>query len=276
MTIPPKFFLAKKKKSDRLIDIDMKSSTLLNTLFTASAAVCASVFAQEVKTDIRDYLPCDGSVKQGAVVQIARDPSFVELHKTAVERFIKLPKEKQDNINKSGSANKLMPWTADIWPDKAEYERYREAWKKSRIVPRADVAVGLRDNGNNQFSVLSATRMPDGSTMPLTIGSLQYDGNKNTWKSNNGELKPAAFAAGEDYDFGAQTGTEWSLEKEDSLSKLKETLLISKTTDGKAIYVAYAMNEVSAISGTVIANHGYVLLFPIQTERANATRPGRR
>lgn len=254
----------------------MKSSTLLNTLFTASAAVCASVFAQEVKTDIRDYLPCDGSVKQGAVVQIARDPSFIELHKTAVERFIKLPKEKQDNINKSGSANKLMPWTADIWPDKAEYERYREAWKKSRIVPRADVAVGLRDNGNNQFSVLSATRMPDGSTMPLTIGSLQYDGNKNTWKSNNGELKPAAFAAGEDYDFGAQTGTEWSLEKEDSLSKLKETLLISKTTDGKAIYVAYAMNEVSAISGTVIANHGYVLLFPIQTERANATRPGRR
>ena len=80
----------------------------------------------------------------------------------------------------------------------------------------------------------------------------------------------------EDYDFGAQTGTEWSMEKEDSLSKLKESLLITKTTDGKAVYVAYAMNEVSAISGTVIANHGYILFFPIQTERANATRPGRR
>lgn len=254
----------------------MKDFTLLNTLFAASSVICASALGQDVKTNIRDYLPCDGSVRQGAVVQIARDQSFIELHKTAAERFAKLPREKQEELNKNGTANTLMPWSAEIWPDKAEYERYKEAWKKSRIVPRADVAVGLQDNGNNQFSVLSATRMPDGATMPLTIGSLRYDGNNNTWKSNNGELKPKAFSAGEDYDFGAQTGTEWTMEKEDALSKLKESLLITKTTDGKAVYIAYAMNEVSAISGTVIANHGYILLFPIQTERANATRPGRR
>lgn len=254
----------------------MKASTLLCTLLAIPAAVCTTVSAQDVKTNISDYLPCDGSVRQGAVVQIGRDPSFVELHQTAVQRFVKLPREKQEELNKAGSANKLMPYSADIWPDKAEYDRYKEAWKKSRIIPRADVAVGLQNNGNNTYSVLSATRMADGSTMPLTIGSLQYDAGKNVWKSNNGELKPKAFSAGEDYDFGAQTGTEWSMEKEDSLSKLKETLLITKTTDGKAVYVAYAMNEVSAISGTVIANHGYVLFFPIQTERANATRPGRR
>lgn len=254
----------------------MKASTLLCTLLAIPAAVCTTVSAQDVKTNISDYLPCDGSVRQGAVVQIGRDPSFIELHQTAVQRFVKLPREKQEELNKVGSANKLMPYSADIWPDKAEYDRYKEAWKKSRIIPRADVAVGLQDNGNNTYSVLSATRMADGSTMPLTIGSLQYDAGKNVWKSNNGELKPKAFSAGEDYDFGAQTGTEWSMEKEDSLSKLKETLLITKTTDGKAVYVAYAMNEVSAISGTVIANHGYVLFFPIQTERANATRPGRR
>ncbi|MBQ3240992.1 MAG: hypothetical protein IJB00_07405 [Akkermansia sp.] len=254
----------------------MKTSTLLSVLFSVPAVIYASACAQEVKTDIREYLPCDGSFKQGAVVQIARDASFIELHKAAVERFTKLPKEKQTELNKDSNPNKLLAWNADIWPDKAEYERYKEAWKKSRIVPRADVALGLRDNGNNQFSVLSATRMPDGSTMPLTIGSLRYDGNRNVWKSNNGELKPKAFSAGEDFDFGAQTGTEWSMEKEDSLSKLRETLLITKTTDGKAVYLAYSMNEISAISGTVIANHGYILLFPIQTERANATKPGRR
>lgn len=254
----------------------MKASTLLCTLLAIPAAICTTVNAQDVKTNISDYLPSDGSVRQGAVVQIGRDPSFIELHQTAVQRFVKLPKEKQEELNKAGSANKLMPYSADIWPDKAEYDRYKEAWKKSRIIPRADVAVGLQNNGNNTYSVLSATRMADGSTMPLTIGSLQYDAGKNVWKSNNGELKPKAFSAGDDYDFGAQTGTEWSMEKEDSLSKLKETLLITKTTDGKAVYVAYAMNEVSAISGTVIANHGYVLFFPIQTERANATRPGRR
>ena len=254
----------------------MKASILLCTLLAVPAALCSSASAQDVKTNIADFLPCDGSVRQGAVVQIGRDPSFIELHQAAVQRFIKLPREKQEELNKAGSANRLMPYSADIWPDKAEYDRYKEAWKKSRIIPRSDVALGLKNNGDNKFSVLSATRMPDNSTMPLTIGSLQYDGNRNVWISNNGELKPKAFSAGEDYDFGAQTGTEWSMEKADSLSKFKETLLITKTTDGKAVYVAYSMNEVSAISGTAIANHGYMLFFPIQTERANATKPGRR
>ena len=136
----------------------MKVSTLFCTLLSLPAAICATAVAQDVQTNIRDYLPCDGSVRQGAVVQIARDPSFVELHQAAVQRFVKLPKEKQEEINKVSSANKLMPYSADLWPDKAEYERYKEAWKKSKIVPRADVALGLQDNGGNTFSVLSATR----------------------------------------------------------------------------------------------------------------------
>lgn len=276
MTIPPKFFLAKKKKSARLVITHMKASTLICTLLTAPVAICASALAQDVKTNIRDYLPCDGTVKQGAVVQIARDASFVELHKAAIERFNKLPREKQEAIIKASQPNRLMAYNADVWPDKAEYDRYAEAWKKSRIVPRAEVALGLKDNGNNTYSVLSATRVAENGTMPLTIGSLQYNANKNVWISNNGELTPTAFTEGEDYDFGAKTGTQWSLQKEDSLSKLAETLRIAKSTDGKVVYVSYAMTELSAISGTPIANHGYMLYFPTQTVNANATKPGRR
>lgn len=254
----------------------MKASTLICTLLSVPAVLCAAVSAQDVKTNIKEYLPCDGSVRQGAVVQIARDASFIELHKAAVERFIKLPKEKQDELNKTGAANELMPYSADLWPDKAEYDRYAEAWKKSRLVPVTEVAIGLQDNGNNIFSVLSATRVSESGTMPLTIGSLQYDAGKNIWISNNGELKPAAFSAGENYDFGAQSGTEWTMERSDSLSKLREVLRITKTTDGKAVFVAYAMSEVSAISGSVIANHGYVIFLPTPTVGANATKPGRR
>lgn len=254
----------------------MKASSLICTLLSVPTVLCASICAQDVKTNIKEYLPCDGTVRQGNVVQIARDASFIELHQAAVERFIKLPKEKQDAINKQGAANELMPYSADLWPDKAEYDRYVEAWKKSRLVALTEVAIGLKDNGNNTYSVLSATRVSENGTMPLTIGSLQYDANKNVWISNNGELKPTAFSAGENYDFGAQSGTEWTMVREDALSKLREVLRITKTTDGKAVFVAYAMSEVSAISGTVIANHGYVIFLPIQSIGANATKPGRK
>lgn len=254
----------------------MKASTLICTLLSVPAVLASAVCAQDVKTNIKDYLPCDGTVRQGAVVQIARDASFNELQKAMVTRLAALPKEKQEAIVKNHSADVLMDYNADLWPDKAEYDRYAEAWKKSRLVPMTEVALGLVDNGDNTYSVLSATRVSENGTMPLTIGSLQYDAGKNVWVSNNGELKPTAFTAGENHVFGAQTGTEWTMEREDSLSWLKEVLRITKTKNGKAVFVSYAMNEVSTISGTIIANHGYTIYLPIQTIGANATKPGRR
>jgi hypothetical protein len=68
----------------------------------------------------------------------------------------------------------------------------------------------------------------------------------------------------------------WKLEKKDSLSTLNEMIRITKATDGKAVFLYYSLTERSAISGTVIANHGYTILFPITTASAHATRPGRK
>ena len=51
---------------------------------------------------------------------------------------------------------------------------------------------------------------------------------------------------------------------------------ITTATDGKAVYLYYSLTERSSISGTVIANHGYTILFPITTASARATRPGRK
>lgn len=240
----------------------------------APLALCSVVYADSV--DIGSYLPTNGTVMNGSVVRPVRDQSFVELHRAAIQRFITLPKEKQQAINEKGAADRLMSYDADLWPDKAEYERYVEAWKKTQIARVADVQVGLKDEGNGTYSVISSTRMSNGATMPLTIGSLRYNAAKNAWISNNGELTGTAYSADEMYDFGPQTGYEWVMDKKDSLSHLREMIRLTKTTDGKAVYLNYSLIERSAISGNTIANHGYTILFPITSASARATRPGRK
>ena len=51
---------------------------------------------------------------------------------------------------------------------------------------------------------------------------------------------------------------------------------IEFNTDGKAVYLTYNLTELSALRGTVIANHGYTIIFPITTASARATRPGQK
>ncbi len=249
----------------------------LHTFFIATLAApvltCSAVYAQNA---VADYLPCDGSTIQGVVVRPVRDAEFVELHRAAIARFVKLPRDKQQAINEKGAPDRLLGYVADLWPDKAEYEKYAAAWKKTQLARLADVRVGLKADGNGIYSVLSGTRVANGGSMPLTIGSLRYNATKNVWISNNGELTGTEFKADETYDYGAQTGYEWVMEKKDSLSSLREQIRLTRTTDGKAIYLSYSLAERSAISGSVIANHGYTILFPISSASANATRPGQK
>ncbi len=252
----------------------MKLTHFLFTTLTAPIALCTAALA--APETISAYLPCNGIPMQGSVVRPVRTQQFAELHQAVVQRFAALPKEKQEAINKKGSPDHLMEYDADLWPDKAEYETYAAAWKNTQLARLADVYVGMKDDGNNIYSVISGTKDNRGGIMPLTIGSLRYDAGKNVWISNNGELTGKEFSADASYDFGAQTGNEWTMEKKDSLSTLREMLRLTKTTDGKAVYLFYSLIERSSISGRVIANHGYAIIFPITTASARATRPGQK
>ena len=254
----------------------MNQSRFLTTLLAAPIMLCSASLAEQAPEAIAGYLPCNGTAIPGTVIRPVHDQSFAELHQAAVKRFVQLPKDKQEAINKKGAADRLMAYDADLWPDKAEYEKYAAAWKKTQMARLADVHVGLKSAGDGIYNVLSATRTDNGSSMPLTIGSLRYDSKKNAWISNNGELKGSAFSADETFVYGAQTGSEWKLEKKDSLSTLNEMIRITKATDGKAVFLYYSLTERSAVSGTVIANHGYTILFPITSASARATRPGRK
>lgn len=254
----------------------MNLSHAILAMLAAPAALCVAAHAESAPEAIAGYLPCNGSTIQGSVVRPVRDDSFVELHRAAIQRFLQLPREKQEAINAKGAPDRLMEYDADLWPDKAEYEKYTEAWKKTKLALMADVRVGMKSEGNNMYSVLSATRVANGGSLPLTIGSLRYNAAKNVWVSNNGELTGSEFSAGEDFDYGPQTGNEWKMEKKDSLSALSEMIRLTKATDGKAIFLYYSLQERSVISGTVIANHGYTIIFPITSASAHATRPGQK
>lgn len=256
----------------------MKNSSLLFALLVAPVALCCSAqaAAPEAPEALKGMLPCNGTLAQGAVVRVVRNEEFTKLHRAALERFSKLPVETRKAITEGTDAATVMDYNADIWPDKAEYDSYVAEWKKSQIQPVTEVALGLAPAGEDRFRVLSATRMAADNTMPITMGSLVYDGKKNVWISNNGELTAAPFSAGDNFDYGAQTGTQWEMTKEDSLSKLHELVRITKTTDGKMVYVLYNLTEQSVITGTVIANHGYMLAFPITSASATTAKPGQK
>lgn len=258
----------------------MKYTSFLLALLAVPAMLCSTAVAAPAATGapeaLKGMLPCNGSVAQGAVVRVARSEEFVKLHQAALERFVKLPEETKKAISEKSDSATVMEYSADIWPDKAEYDAYVAAWKQSRIQAVTEVALGLAPAGDGKFRVLSATRMADESTMPITMGSLTYDSKKNVWISNNGEMPAEPFSAGENFDFGAQTGTQWELTKEDSLSRLHELVRITKTTDGKMVYVLYNLTEQSVISGAVIANHGYMLAFPVVSASAATGKPGQK
>ncbi len=254
----------------------MKAFTPILALLAAPALI-APTFAAETPGALAGYLPHDGSLIQGAAVRAVIDPSLAEINKTVVTNFNKLPEEKKAEYIKSFDPNKAMPYDEAVFGDKAAYDKYLAAWKKTKIVPVSGVAMGLLASGTpNVWHVHSVTLDASGKTLPLTISALKYDAKKNVWISNNGELTAKPYAADDTFSFGAQSGTEWTYEHEDSLSRLVETVRVTKTTDGDAVYVYYRFAESSVISGMAIAQGEYILRFPIVAASAGLSKPGQK
>ena len=254
----------------------MKSHVFFCTLLAAPLAVCSAAQGAESADLVTSVLPTDGTLKQGAVVRVVPSEEFATLQKNVLARFAKLPKEKQQAISDRAVEMTLAEYTPELWPNKADYDAYAAAWKKATLIKAADVAIGLRKNSDGTYHVISATRISNSDTMPITMGSLSYDATKHVWLSNNGEMTGKEFQTNENHLLGAQTGMEWSLTKEDSLSILKEQVRVTKATDGKGAYIYYNLSEISAYSKAPIANHGYVIFLPHTAAAANTGRPGQK
>lgn len=247
------------------------------------AALALSAFSAQAADKagiMEDYFPTtDGSLHTGAQVRPLPDAEALKkpLRKVS-ERITQIPKEEQAAFVNDFNAMQRPAYNAALWPDRKDYDEFIAAWEKTQIVPVTQVAVGLQKTEDGTWRVLSVT--VDARTkrqIPLTISALRYDAEKNVWISNDGVLTPKEYSVPDTSVFGAQTGTEWSLQQETPLgSALKISLRVTRSTDGKYVYLAYTFDERATVTGNSIARGDYLLRFPIPTPGANVGKPGQR
>ena len=252
----------------------MKALSYILALFAFPAFIAQ---AADKAGAVEGMLPTDGSLKRGAHVRPVYPETFRDQLQAVAPALQKLTQEKRTAFAEGLNSGMLPAYDADIWPKKEDYDRYIAEMKKVVIQPVTEVAVGFQNAEGHTWRVLSvAVDAKTRQQNPLTISALNYDADRNVWISGNGELKAQSYSASDASIYGAQTGTEWSLEKKDSMTRMRETIRLTKTTDGKYVYLAYSLVEQSAVTGANIAHGEYLLQFPVQTPGANLGTPGER
>lgn len=254
----------------------MKVFSTISALLTIPALVASAVQAAELGA-LKGIFPTDGSMRRGVAVRPVFPNEITQHQQKIAEAVNAFSDEDKKAFQAQFDPTQLPAYDKRIWPDKAEYDKFVEVWKKVQIQAFAEVAIGVQEFDNNQWGIISMTRSTQtGQTVPLVVGSLTYDANKNVWLSANGELAPKEVQHDAENVYGARTGTLWSLSKEDALSSLKESLRITTSADGKTTFIQYNFSEVSKISGAQLA-HGEMTCMLVKPQpRANTGTRGRR
>lgn len=245
----------------------MKAFLTTTAILAAITFAAPSCFAASTPGELASYnLPIGAStLKAGHAVRPVYSESFQKAVQSVIEKLSAMPedkKDKRDAFIANFDLAVLPAFDADIWENQQAYEAYRAGLRETQVEPVQVVAVSLQSLGNDEWRLNSVTVDQNQRSAPLTIGALRYNARSNTWVSNNGELRANPYTTTEDCAYGAQTGTEWRLEKQDEMSQVTEFVRFTKTADGQYIYIVYSFQEKSTISGTVLANGGYTLRFP--------------
>lgn len=253
----------------------MKATSFLYAMFAAPVMLACAAVAQDRPGVLADYLPYDGTMMRGSSVRIIHDASYnAELQKL-VAKVNTLTDEKKKDFAEKADPNTALDYNPEYWSSQDDYKKYLDAWNKLQVVATNDVALGLqKTDQSGVWEVFSMTRVSQDRTMPLTISALKYDANRNVWVSNNGELTAQDIALPDRFCLGAQRGTEWTLKSESSLSSIVETVRVTKSTDGKFVYLHYMFTEKLPGSNVMIGQGAYVLRFPVVSAAASLSKPG--
>lgn len=253
----------------------MKAYSSLYAMLMAPVMLACAAMAQDKPGVLADYLPYDGSMLRGNSVRAVLDASYnAELQKV-VDKLNNLSEEKKKEYLEKADPNTALDYNPDYWTNQDEYKKYLDAWNKLKVVALNEVLLGLQKTSQpGIWEVLSVTRVAQDRTNPLTISALKYDANRNVWISNNGELSPQDIAMTDRFCLGAQRGTEWTLKEESALSNLVETVRVTKSTDGKYVFVHYIFTESIPVSNVLIGQAAYVLRFPVVSAAASLSKPG--
>lgn len=242
----------------------------------ALPALTLSALAEQTLGVLNGVIPVD-KMMQGRVVRPVLSPDLQPIVAKVQERFNALSEEKKKEIATGMNQDNALDYIDGLWDSKKEYDTYLEAWNKKSVTEREQVAVGFKPGDKeNVWNVVSLTIDSAGKTAPLTLSALSYDAVNNTWISNNGTLEYKILNYDDKFVFGAQTGYQWLLEKNDALTSMVERIQITKSKDAKYIFIYYNFLEVSKATGKGIAQGNYVLRFPVQVAGANLTKPGQR
>ena len=255
----------------------MKTSTLLLSLATVPALILTAEAAKAPKAPqaLADLqLPVGDAQAVGIIIEPSFSKELIAMHSAAIQKLSKLSEEQIQQFQKSYNPDMPMPYMAEMWESEAAHKAYLEEWGKRNIQTSQTerVVISLKPLADNQWQLLTtAHNLRTGQAAPLSLCTLKYNAANNTWTSSHGELTASEFSADDNYVFRAQKGMEWQLEKKDSFTHIAQKLRMAKTTDGKALFISYISVERSQISGQLLSQQGYTLLFPLG-EQASGKR----
>ena len=230
-------------------------------------ALVAAAQAAEVPAALADFHLPTGDA-QGVCLPVApkHTDEFGKMQTAVTQKLQALSEDEIREFMKNYNPDMLLAYDARLWDSKADYDAYKKEWGKCQLQAQSNIQslITLKEEPDGTWQLLALVGNTQNRQFHiLSLSSLKYDPKTNTWKSGFGELTPAEFKVTDDYVFKAQIGTEWKLEKEDTVSKTNQLLRIAKTTDGNNVFISFISIERSVISGQVLSQEGYTLLFPI-------------
>lgn len=240
----------------------MKSLFLTLSVISLPALISTADCA-EVPAALMDF-PGNGMRITGETVSPTPTQEFIQMQQALLARLQTLPPQRQQEFFAAYDSTQLIPYSEELWPDRAAYEAYCNEWKKIELKAQQVVQLGAFDKGNNQWSlhgisVNTFTRQ----TSHLAISGFVYHADRNVWTSSNGELTATPFSCNSDNLYGARTGTTWSLNKSDAMSRISESLTISRRTNGEFLYLTYHFSERAQGSGNMLAQGNYTMRFRV-------------
>lgn len=208
--------------------------------------------------------PANGMRVVGESIAIKLTPEFTQMQQELAARVQRLSTEKKLAFFKNYNSTTLLPYSEDLWPDKATYNLYCAEWKKISLEPQQVVQLGAYSRGGQEWGLqgVSVNTLSKQVT-PLAINGFIYKADRNVWLSPNGELTPSEISTTSDNIYGARKGTAWVLNKEDALSRIREVLTITKRTNGEFVYLTYEFKERTPGEGAILAQGSYVLRFRV-------------
>lgn len=244
----------------------MKAITNILSVLAVPALVMTAQAAEAPKDLAQFKFPLEEANGACYLISIAHTEEFVRLQGELVKKLQGLSAERQQAFMQSYNPDMLIAYAEDLWDSKEAYDAYKSAWEKRQIQTQSNIqgVISLKPSPDQTWLLEALlVNRENSQAMPLSISSLTYNPQNNTWSSSEGELTPTAYSATDEYVYRAQTGTEWELTKQDTFTNTKQVLRIAKTTDGKAVFISFATVSQSRTSGQVLSQQAYTLLYPV-------------